>query len=60
MPNCAFDLQLAILSVSSLIADTKAHIPDFKLGQKLFQFLRYGILKNCQPKIQKSLNLIAE
>ena len=43
-----------------MIADTKALLSDFKLGQQLFQFMRYGDFKNCQPKIQESLNLIAE
>ena len=43
-----------------MIDDTKAQLSDFKLGQKLFQFMRYEILKLSSIKIQKSLNLIAE
>ena len=38
-----------------MIADTKAQLSDFKLGKdEKWDF------KNCQPKIQESLNLIAE
>ena len=40
--------------------DTKARLSDFKLGQNLFQFMRYKIKKNGQPTIQESLNLIAQ
>ena len=35
-----------------LIADTKAKLSDF-LGQKLFKFMRYEILKIVNQKIKK-------
>ena len=43
-----------------LIADTKAQLSDFKLLEKLFQFLKYGIFKNVQQKFHFFFNLIAE
>ena len=41
------------LEASHLIADTKAQLSDFKLGKRLFQFLRYEILKICNQKFNK-------
>ena len=36
-----------------VIADTKAQLSDFKLGKKLFQFMRYEILKIVNQKFKK-------
>ena len=36
-----------------VIADTKAQISDFKLGQTLFQFMSYDILKLSTRKARK-------
>ena len=33
--------------------DTKAQLSDFKLGQKLFQFMRYEIFKMVIQKFKK-------
>ena len=43
-----------------MITDTKSQPSDFKLGQNLFRFMRYKILKKFQQKVQASLNLIAD
>ena len=45
-----------------MIADTEAQLSDFKLGEKVFQFLRYEIKKktNFNQKFKKSFDLIAE
>ena len=36
-----------------VIDNTKAQLSDFKLGQKLFQFLRYDIFKIVKKKFKK-------
>ena len=35
------------------MADTEAHLLDFKLGKKLFQFMNYEILKIVNQKFKK-------
>ena len=36
-----------------VIADTKAKLSDFELSQKLFQFMRYEILKIVKQNFKK-------
>ena len=42
------------------IADTKAQLSDFKLSKKALLVFEIWHFKNCQLKIEESLNLIAE
>ena len=36
-----------------MIAHTKAQLSEFKIGKKLFQFMRYDILKIANPNSRK-------